>query len=115
MELNTTSPDENTRLAESNWVHASGALVLTDYDKGVNRGAEAMGSFVADQTESVLLSLCDQVGEAIQTTSSASNAITSLDTLISASGTVQGLATGSYSNYASRGISARGTAPASVS
>ncbi len=111
----STTPDDNVRLAEANWIHASGALVITDYDKGVNRGPEAMENFVADQTESVMLSLVDQIGVALQTTSSASNAITSIDALISASGTVQGLATSSYPRYASRGLSARGTAPASVS
>jgi len=114
-DTHNVAPDDNVRLAEANWIHASGALTVTDYDKGVNRGPEAMDNFIADQTESVMLSLVDQVGEALQTTASAANAITSLDTLISASGTVQGLATGSYSNYSSRGISARGTAPASVS
>ena len=114
-DTHSVTPDDNVRLAEANWIHASGALVITDYDKGVNRGPDAMENFVADQTESVMLSLADQVGVAIQTTSSAANAITSADALVSASGTVQGLATGSYSRYASRGLSARGTAPASVS
>jgi hypothetical protein len=111
----SVTPDDNARLAEANWIHSSGALVVTDYDKGVNRGPEAMESFVADQTESVMLSLADQNGAALQATTTPANGITSLDTLISASGTVQGLATGSYANYASRGLSARGTAPASVS
>jgi len=114
-DTHSVSPDDNVRLAEANWIHASGALVITDYDKGVNRGPEAMVDFVADQTESVMLSLCDQVGAALQTTSTAANGITSYDTLCSASGTVQGLATSDYSNYSARGISARGTAPASVS
>ncbi len=108
-------PDDNARMGEANWIHAAGNLTLSDYDKGVNRGEGMMESFVADQTESVMFSLVDQVGVALQTTSSAANAITSYDTLISASGTVQGLATSSYSNYSSRGLSARGTAPASVS
>jgi len=114
-DTHSVSPDDNVRLAEANWIHASGALVITDYDKGVNRGPDAMESFVADQTESVTLALADDVAVALQTTSSAANAPTSIDTLVSASGTVQGLATSSYSNYAARGISARGTAPASVS
>ncbi len=114
-DTHSVSPDDNVRLAEANWIHASGALVISDYDKGVNRGPEAMDNFVADQTESVMLSLADQIGVALQATTTPANGITSLDTLISASGTVQGLATGSYANYSSRGISARGTAPASVS
>ena len=114
-DTHSVTPDDNVRLAEANWIHASGALVVTDYDKGVNRGKEQMDSFVGDQTESVMLSLADQIGTALQTTASAANAVTSLDTLVSASGTVQGLATTDYDRYASRGLSARGTAPASVS
>ena len=115
-DTHNVTPDDNVRLAEANWVHASGALVITDYDKGVNRGPEAMDSFVADQTESVMLALADQIGAAIQTTSSATNSITSLDSLIAAgSATVQGLAVSSYAQYASRGLSARGVAPGSVS
>jgi hypothetical protein len=109
----SVSPDDNVRLLQADWIHASGALVLSDYDRGVNKGEEAMVDFVADQTESVMLALADQIGAALQTTSSPANAITSYDTLCSASGTVQGLATGNYANYASRGLEVRGTAPAS--
>jgi hypothetical protein len=74
-----------------------------------------MESFVADQTESVMLALVDQIGVALQTTSPSANSLTSFDTLINASGTVQGLAVSDYPRYAARGLSARGTAPGSVS
>jgi len=43
----SVSPDDNLRLLQANWIHASGALVLSDYDRGVNRGEEAMIDFVA--------------------------------------------------------------------
>jgi len=116
-DTHSVTPDDNVRLAQANWIHASNAFVLTDYDKGVNRGPEAMESFVADQTESVMLSLADQVGAAIQATTPATNAITPLDYLINDTDitTVQGLTTASYTYYNSRGVSARGTAPGSVS
>ncbi len=114
-DTHSVTPDDNARLLEANWIHASGALVCTDYDKGVNRGEGAMESFIADQTESVMLSLVDQVGTALQSTTTAANGITSLNTLIASTGTVQGIAASDYANYSSRGLSARGTAPASVS
>ena len=66
-------------------------------------------------SDTVQSGLEDQIGVALQTASPAANSITSFDTLINASGTVQGLAVSDYPVYAARGLSARGTAPGSVS
>lgn len=110
--------DDNVRLGELNWSHYSGALTITAYDKGVNRGAEAMGSFIRDQTISVERSLIDMLVQDFFAAASPSNAITSVDALISAaSGTASamGLSGSTYANWNARGISARGTAGASVS
>ena len=73
-DTHSVTPDDNTRLAQANWTHASGALVISDTDKAINQGVEAMANFVADQTESVMLSLADDIGDALQATSSAANA-----------------------------------------
>ena len=114
-DTHSVTPDDNTRLAQANWTHASGALVISDTDKAVNQGVEAMASFVADQTESVMLSLADDIGDALQVVASPANACTSLSSLISANDSVQALSGATYDNYNARGISARGTAAGSIS
>jgi hypothetical protein len=115
-DTHSTTPDDNTRLAEANWTHYSGALVLSDYDRAVNRGEEAMASFVEDQTESVMLSLVDKIGDDAWALATGSNAVTAIDTLITAGGAaVQGLDGDTYPLYNARGVSARGTVPGSVS
>jgi len=108
------NPDDNARLSTANWTHAAGVLAISDTDKDVHRGVENMASFVADQTESVMLSLVDTIADELQTTSSSVNAPTSLDSLISANDTAQGLGGDTYTQWNSRGVSARGTAAASV-
>ncbi len=115
-DTHSVDPDDNTRLAEANWTHYSGALVISDSDKGYNRGPDQMADFIEDQTIEVLTTSIDQVAADLQTSNSAVNAVTSMDDLIAAgSSTVQGLSAGTYSLYASRGLSARDTAPGSVS
>lgn len=113
-DTHSVSPDDNNRLSQANWTHYSHALVVSDTDKAIHQGEENMINFVADQTENVMLSLADTIASDLQTTSSAANAITSLDSLISAGDTGQGLSGATYDNWNSRGITARGTAAASV-
>lgn len=114
-DTHSTAPDDNTRLAEAPWAHYSGALVISDHDKLVNRGPEALASFVQDQTEEVMTSLVDFVNGHIHTTLTIPNATNNLNTLINANNIAQTLPGATYGNYNSRGISARGTAAASVS
>jgi hypothetical protein len=113
-DTHSVDPDDNVRLAAVNWTHASGALVITDYDKAVNAGTEAMASFVGDQTESVMLSLVDSIITDIMATSTAANAATSLPELLHFNDEVQGLDGGDYAYYNVRGLSARNTAAASI-
>ena len=115
-DTHSVSPDENTRLAQANWMHASNALVLSDTDKAIHQGEENMADFVGDQTESVKLALVDDIGDALQGTANPANSITSLVSLIHANDTtLQNLSAQTYSAYNSRGVSARGTAAASIS
>jgi len=114
-DTHSTTPDSNTRLAEANWAHYSGALVISEYDKAVNSGQERLADFVADQTESVMLALVDTLGDDLWSTSAVSPGITNVDGLISANDSVQGLSGATYANYNSRGLSARGTAAGSIS
>lgn len=114
-DTHSVAQDDNVRLSEQNWTHYSGALVVSKYDRGVNRGDAAMASFIEDQTVSVMRSLVDLLVQDLLATASPANAITSIDSLVGADSQVQGLAGGTYAQWNSRGTSARGTAAASVS
>jgi hypothetical protein len=115
-DTHNVSPDDNVRLTQANWMHASGALVLSDTDKAIHQGTENIADFVADQTESVMLALADDIGTALQAVTNPANSITSLYSLIGANDTtVQNLNAQTYSAWNSRGVSARGTAAASIS
>lgn len=114
-DTHTVSPDDNTRFARANWRFYNHALVVSEHDLRVNRGEAAMASFLEDQTVSVMLALADLVADDIHATTAAANAITPIDDLISANDTIQGLSGASYTNYNSRGVSARGTVAGSIS
>ncbi len=115
-DTHSVTPDSNTRRIIQAWKHYSGAIVISETDKAINTGADKIGSFIGDQTESVMLALVDTIGDDLNAETTTANGITSLNDLIAASGSaVQGLDGDDYDNYNSRGISARGTAAASVS
>jgi hypothetical protein len=114
-DTHSVDPDDNTRLAEVNWIHASGALVVTDTDKAINAGTEAMASFIEDQTESVMLSLVDSLTSDIMAASTPANGVTPITVLLSANDEVQGLSGATYAYYNTRGLSDRGTAAGSIS
>lgn len=116
-DTHSTAPDENVRRVIQNWKHYSGALVISETDRAVNAGEDAMGDFVADQTESVMLALVDQVAEDLWATDTVTNGFTSIPDLVSFNDSVQGItgASTGYANYNIRGLSARGTAVGSIS
>ncbi len=114
-DTHNVAPDENTRLAEANWVFYTHGLSVSEHDLRINRGDAAIASFLEDQTVSTMLSLADIVATDIHATAIATNGLTPLDDLISANDQVQGLSGGDYDTYNSRGISARGTAAGSIS
>ena len=117
-DTHSVAQDDNVRLGELNWTHYSGALVISKYDTRVNAGDVALASFINDQTVSVMRSLVDTMVQDFYATSAPTNAITSVDALVSASsGTAaaMGLSGANYTFWNARGLSARGTAPASVS
>lgn len=111
------TPDDNTRFATANWTFYQHGLVVSEHDIGINRGDSAIASFLEEQTRQVMRALANLVADDLYATSTPSNGLTPLDELISADNTsIQGINPQSDdTNYASRGVSAVGTAPASVS
>lgn len=114
-DTHNVAPDDNVRFAEANWTFYTHGLSVSEHDLEINNDEERISSFLEDQTESTMLALADLIADDFHASSAAANGLTPLNTLIGAADTVQGLSGATYTNYNSRGISARGTAPGSVS
>jgi len=109
------APDSNTRLAEGTWKFYSHGLAMSGHEQRINRGDVQIASFIESQTKAVLRALANMIADDIYASTTAANAITSIDDLISANDSVHGLSGATYTKYNSRGVSAVGTAPGSVS
>lgn len=109
------NPDDNTRFAEANWKFYTHGLAVSEHDLRINKGESAISNFLNWQTTSVMRAAANLVADDIYSLTSPATAITSLPTLISANDSVQGLAGATYDNYNARGLSAVGTAVASIS
>jgi hypothetical protein len=108
-------PDSNTRFAEGTWKFYSHGLAMSGHEARINRGDAAIASFLDSQTKSVMRALANLLADDIYAATSAANAITSIDDLISANDSVHGLSGATFLKYNSRGLDPVGTAPASIS
>lgn len=111
----TTDPSDTIRHSRANWKHYSVTATLSDTDLLVNTGPDALFNLMEFELKNALTSLGDLVGDHLYSNGSISTRVTSLQQLASANDTVQGLANSTYEPWRSRGVSARGTAPASIS
>lgn len=112
-DTHNVAPDNSTRLAEVNWAFYTHGVALSKHDLRVNQGEARIGNHLREDTENALLSLVDIAADDLYANGGA-NAIVSLPELISANDIAQGLDGGTFLRYNARGLSARGTAPASV-
>lgn len=110
-----TAPSDTVRNSRANWMHYSSNLTVSDTDLLVNVGPEALDSLMAYETNLAGVSLADLVTDDLFNNNGVGTAITDLDSIVSANDSVQGLSGATYSDFNSRGLSARGTAAATVS
>ena len=109
------APDDNTRLAEGQWKFYQHAVALAEHELRINRGDYQRINFIESQTRSVMRALSNLIADDLYSTSAPTEALTSIDSLISAGDSVHGLSGTTYEKYNARGLSAVGTAGASVS
>lgn len=109
------NPDENTRFAEANWKWYLHGLSVAQHNLLINRGDEAIGNYLVEQTTQCLRALADLVADDLTNASAPATGVTPIPDLISANDTIHNLSGATFLNYNARGVSARGTAPASVS
>jgi len=114
-DTNNTTPSDTVRYSRAEWKFYSIPVVVSDHDLRVNVGPEALSSLLTHETENAMRSLADKIGDHLYNNSGAASAVSDLDSIISANDTIQGLSGSTYPTWNSRGLSPRGTAPASVS
>jgi hypothetical protein len=108
-----TTPSDTVRPSSLNYRHYNSTITVSTTDELMNRGEEALSSLVAFETENSVRSLADLVGTHLYASTNATQ-VADLDDHIG-TGTHQGLSSTTYPTWFSRGLSARGTAVASVS
>jgi hypothetical protein len=110
-----TAPSDTVRYSRANWMHYSSNLTVSDSDLLINVGEEALGSMLEHETELAMYTLADLVADDIYNNNGVGTAVTDLNSIISANDSVQGISGATYTDFNSRGVSARGTTPSSIS
>ena len=106
---------DTARGTRANWKLAAGSVVIDGSTLRKNSGAAQITSILNHKQNDTTSSMVDTVAEALLTSSSAANAITSVPTVISANDSLQGLSGATFENWNSRGLSPKGTAAGSIS
>lgn len=109
-----TTPQDFVRRSEANWKHYSGTRTISLTDTLINKGSAARSNLVTNETRNVYGTMVELLTRDV-ISGTASSELTGFDSIISANDTVQGLSGATFTNWNSRGVSARGTAPGSVS
>jgi hypothetical protein len=109
-----TTPSDTVRHSRANWIDASSTVTISERERLENRGGNRIVPIIQAEMENATLSLVDIVADSLYDVQTFGP--TGLEQIASASGAaVQGLDGDTYTNWNSRGVSARGTAAASVS
>lgn len=106
---------DTARGSRANFKLGAGSVVISGSEMRKNSGSAQVSSLLLHKQTDTVSSAVDSVAEAMLTSSSQPNAVTSLDTLISADDSVQGLSGSNYAKWNSRGLSTKGTASGSIS
>lgn len=114
-DTNETAPSDTVRYTRANWKFYAGPVTLSDHDLRVNVGPEALSSLAAFEAKNTMRSVADLVIADAYDDNGNASAVLGLDSLVSANDSVQGISGATYSDWNSRGLSARGTVPGSVS
>jgi len=106
---------DTARGTRSNFKLGAGSVVISGSEMRKNSGDAAIASLLRHKQDDTVSSAVDSVASALLATTATPNAVTSLDDLIGANDSVQGFSGATFANWNSRGISAKGTAAASIS
>jgi hypothetical protein len=111
-----TTPSDTVRHSRANWIDASATVTISERERLENQGGNQIVPIIQHEIENAVLSLVDIVADSFYDQQTLGP--TGLEQIASAgseTASVQGLSGSTYANWNSRGVSARGTAAASVS
>jgi hypothetical protein len=111
----SNAPQDTVRLARENWRFYDGACTVSNHELRVNRGAEAISSLVSHYVKLEVTSVADVIMDDIWSTATPTTEVVNIYTIANADNEVHNIDQGVYTAWGSRGLSARGTAPGSVS
>lgn len=112
----SSDTSDTVRGTRANWKLYGATAIMNGLERRNNRGSAQLADLWAHKQNDATSGLVDVVAADILSAASPANAVTSLESIIAAgTSSLQGAAASAYSKWASRGLSAKGTAPASVS
>lgn len=110
----STNMQDFVRRSEQNWKHGSATMTVSLTDRLINTGSDKVADIISTEATNRMSSLVNVAAQAL-VSGTLSTQPTGLESLASANDSVQGLSGATYPTWNSRGVSARGTAAASVS
>lgn len=110
----STDTSDTIRGLRANWTLGSTAAVINGLERRNNRGVAQTADLWKHKQDDATSALVDLFASAIFATNSAANAPTSLDSIINQNDTFQNASGGTYPDWNSRGLQAKGTAPGSI-
>ena len=110
-----TTPNDTIRHARASWKEYTSTITVPRFEVLANASPEAVASLLETEAKNAVCSLAEFVGGHIFNNAGVGTRVTSLQTLVNANNSVQGIDGGTYSRWNSRGVSTRGTAPGSIS
>ena len=110
----SSDTSDTVRGTRANWKLYGATAVMNNYERRNNRGSAQLADLWAHKQSDSTSALIDLFAQDIFSTASPANAVTSLDSIISANDTLQNASGATYTKWNSRGLQAKGTAPGSV-
>ena len=109
-----TSPSRTVVHGRANWKLYGGTVNISEHEIQVQSGGHALSSVVEEEMEDGVRSLVDLVSTHLYTSGGIASRVTDLQTIVASNAAVHGLNGATYPRWNSRGVTARGTAPAAV-
>lgn len=106
---------DTVRGLRANWKLYGATAIISGMERRNNRGAAEISDLWTHRHNDAVSALVDLVAQDIFSTNAVSTAITSLDAIIGSTSSLQNASGSTYSKWCSRGLSDKGTDPASVS
>jgi len=110
-----TTPSDTVRHTRANWKLAGDVINISNHEIRTASGEFAIANIVQSEVTDGIASLVDLIGTHLFDAGGVASRLTDLNTIVSAGDTIHGLSGVTFPAWNSRGLSARGTAPGSVS